>query len=148
MWGAVLLVLLLAYVTAGTLVFQETRRQLVTLEDRLQAPSAVHPWGTDAVGRDILARTIYGGQISLLIGVASVAVMLVVGVTIGAVSGYYGGWVDSVLMRFTEAMLNIPQLFLLIVAAKYLGDKIANFPVLRPRIQRQRGGHRRHHRAR
>jgi peptide/nickel transport system permease protein len=54
-------------------------------------------------------------------------VALVAGVAIGAVSGYYGGWIDSILMRFTEAMLCIPQLFLLIVAAKYLGDKIRNF---------------------
>jgi peptide/nickel transport system permease protein len=130
MWGAVLLLLLLAYVTAGMLVFQERDANFVRLEERLRAPSAVHPWGTDAVGRDILARTVYGGQISLLIGVASVAVMLVVGVTVGSVSGYYGGWIDSLLMRFTEAMLNIPQLFLLIVAAKYLGDKVANFQFL------------------
>jgi len=89
----------------------------------------MHPWGTDAVGRDILARTVYGGQISLLIGAAAVAVMLLVGVTIGAISGYYGGWIDSLLMRFTEAMLNIPQLFLLIIASKYLGDKVPNFRV-------------------
>jgi len=130
MWGAVLLLLLLAFVTAGMLVFQEKDANFVRLEERLQAPSSVHPWGTDAVGRDILSRTVYGGQISLLIGVASVAVMLVVGVTIGALSGYYGGWVDSLLMRFTEAMLNIPQLFLLIVAAKYLGDKVPNFRFL------------------
>ena len=59
---------------------------------KLRPPSAAHPWGTDAVGRDILARTIYGGQISLLIGLAAVAVALVVGVTVGALSGYYGGW--------------------------------------------------------
>jgi peptide/nickel transport system permease protein len=129
MWGAVLLLLLLAYVTAGMLVFGEQDANRVRLEERLQAPSSLHPWGTDAVGRDVLARTVYGGQISLLIGVASVVVMLVVGVTIGAVSGYYGGWIDSLLMRFTEAMLNIPQLFLLIIAAKYLGDKVPNFQV-------------------
>jgi len=82
------------------------------------------------VGRDILARTIYGGQISLVIGVLAVIVSLVIGTLVGAFSGYYGGVLDSLLMRFTEAMMNIPQLFLLIVAAKYLSDKIHNFELL------------------
>ena len=114
---------------------------------KLHGPSRAHPFGTDAIGRDILARTIYGGQISLLIGLAAVSVALVVGVTMGALSGYYGGWIDGILMRFTEAMLNIPQLFLLIVAAKYLGDKVHNFQAVRARVQRQRHRHHRHHRA-
>jgi peptide/nickel transport system permease protein len=127
MFGLGLIVLLIVYVVGGAFVFPEKFANYVNTGIKLQAPSPAHPFGTDAVGRDILARTIYGGQISLLIGLAAVFVSLVAGVAIGAVSGYYGGWVDSVLMRFTEAMLNIPQLFLLIVAAKYLGDKIHNF---------------------
>jgi peptide/nickel transport system permease protein len=125
--GTVVLLLLLTFVLGGSLAFREKYANLVNLDIRLQAPSAEHLWGTDAVGRDILARAVYGGQISLLIGSAAVAVALVVGIAFGALSGFYGGWVDSLLMRFTEAMLNIPQLFLLIVAAKYLGDKVANF---------------------
>jgi peptide/nickel transport system permease protein len=127
MFGLGLIVLLTVYVVGGAFVFPEKFANYVNTGIKLQAPSPVHPFGTDAVGRDILARTVYGGQISLLIGLAAVFVSLVAGVAIGAVSGYYGGWVDSILMRFTEAMLNIPQLFLLIVAAKYLGDKIHNF---------------------
>jgi peptide/nickel transport system permease protein len=127
MFGLGLIVLLIVYVVGGAFVFPEKFANYVNTGIKLQAPSPAHPFGTDAVGRDILARTVYGGQISLLIGLAAVFVSLVAGVVIGAVSGYYGGWVDSILMRFTEAMLNIPQLFLLIVAAKYLGDKIHNF---------------------
>ena len=127
MLGLLLLLLLLVFSVGGSLIFQEKFANLVNLEIRLHGPSRAHPWGTDAVGRDILARAIYGGQISLLIGAAAVGVALVVGVAIGALSGYYGGWVDGLLMRFTEAMLNIPQLFLLIIAAKYLGGKVANF---------------------
>jgi len=127
MFGLILLVLLIAYVVGGSFVFTEKYANFVNTGIKLRAPSPAHPWGTDAVGRDILARTIYGGQISLLIGLAAVIVALVVGVAIGALSGYYGGWIDSILMRFTEAMLCIPQLFLLIVAAKYLGDKVHNF---------------------
>lgn len=127
MFGLLLLILLIVYVVGGSFVFTEKYANFVNTGIKLRGPSSAHPWGTDAVGRDILARTIYGGQISLLIGLAAVIVALVVGVTIGAVAGYYGGWIDSILMRFTEAMLCIPQLFLLIVAAKYLGDKIHNF---------------------
>jgi len=130
MFGLGLIVLLIVYVVGGAFVFPEKFANYVNTGIKLQGPSPAHPFGTDAVGRDILARTVYGGQISLLIGLAAVSVALVVGVTVGALSGYYGGWIDGILMRFTEAMLNIPQLFLLIVAAKYLGDKIHNFQLL------------------
>ncbi|HLE28288.1 MAG TPA: ABC transporter permease, partial [Anaerolineales bacterium] len=91
---------------------------------RLQPPSAQHVFGTDVIGRDIFARTIYGGQISLLIGGAAALMAVIVGTLAGVVAAYYGGWVDSLLMRFTEAMLNIPTLFLLIVTAKFFGGKL------------------------
>lgn len=88
---------------------------------KLQPPSAEHPFGTDVIGRDILARTVYGGQISMLIGISAAIVQVLVGTLIGAIAAYYGGVIDSILMRFTEAMLNIPSLFLLIIGARFLG---------------------------
>lgn len=91
---------------------------------KLQAPSWQHPFGTDAIGRDILARTIYGGQISLTIGLAAASTGVVVGALVGVIAGYYAGWVDNLLMRFTEAMLSIPSLFLLLVAAKLLAGEL------------------------
>ncbi len=91
---------------------------------KLQGPSQEHIFGTDAIGRDIFARTIYGGQISLLIGLTATLVEVVLGTLVGVVAAYYGGWVDSLLMRFTEAMLTIPSLFLLIVMAKFFGGKL------------------------
>ena len=97
---------------------------------RLQPPSREHPMGTDTVGRDIMARTIWGGQISLAIGFLAMLVMLVVGVLIGATAGFYGGWLDSVLMRFTEAVFVIPQLFLLLVMARYFSGKIPDITIL------------------
>lgn len=97
---------------------------------KLQAPSAAHPFGTDTIGQDILARTIYGGQISLLIGVSAALIEVILGTIVGSIAAYYGGWVDNVLMRFTEAMLNIPSLFLLIVAAKFLGGTIPELTLL------------------
>jgi len=126
-FGLFLLAALVVYVVGGSLVFSEEYANYNDTSIRLQLPSSEHPFGTDVVGRDILARTIYGGQISLTIGFAAVMVSVCVGTLIGAFAGYYGGMVDGILMRFTEAMLNIPQLFLLIVASKYLADKIHNF---------------------
>ncbi len=75
-------------------------------------------------------RIIYGGQISLFIGILAVVVEVTLGTVIGATAGFFGGWVDAVLMRFTEAMLAIPSLFLLIVLAKFLGRNIPTFSIL------------------
>jgi len=128
--GVVMLFLLVLYAVGGTALFTESYANYTETGIRLLPPSRVHPFGTDTVGRDILARTVYGGQISLLIGLFAVVVEVVIGVLIGAIAGYYGGWIDSLLMRFTEAMFNIPQLFLLLVMAKFFGNKIATINLL------------------
>lgn len=96
----------------------------------LKPPSAEHPFGTDQPARDVLARTIYGGQISLLIGLTAVLLEVFLGVLIGSLAGYYGGLIDSLLMRFTEAMFCIPQLFLLLVMAKFFAGRIPNIALL------------------
>ena len=96
----------------------------------ISPPSLDHPFGTDTIGRDALARTIYGGQISLIIGLLAVLIENIIGITIGALAGYYGGKVDALLMRFTEAMLNIPEIFLLIVMAKFFGGKVPELNLL------------------
>lgn len=143
MLGVGMLFLLILYVSLGGIVFakgycaplgQELRYEAwancADTSQVRQAPSRLYPFGTDSIGRDILSRTIYGGQISLLIGVAAALVQVILGTLIGAIAAYYGGWVDSLLMRFTEAMLNIPSLFLLIVAAKFFGGKLPNINFL------------------
>lgn len=94
---------------------------------KLQPPSADHIFGTDVIGRDIFARTVYGGQISLLIGISAAIFEVFLGALIGALAAYYGGWVDNLLMRFTEAMLNIPSLFLLIIGARFFGGGLPTF---------------------
>ena len=88
---------------------------------KLMPPSREHPFGTDVIGRDILARTVYGGQISVMIGIFAVCVEILIGTTIGSIAAFYGGWLDSLLMRITEAMLIIPSLFLLMIGARYMG---------------------------
>ena len=128
--GLIVLVLLVFYALAGALVFSEKYSNFNETSLRLQAPSAKHPFGTDSIGRDVLARTIYGGQISLLIGLTAVVVETFLVILVGALAGYYGGVVDSILMRITEAMLNIPEIFLLIVMAKYFGGKIPELDIL------------------
>ena len=90
----------------------------------MQAPAANHFFGTDSNGRNVFNRIIYGGQISLFIGVLAVALEVSIGTLLGGIAAYYGGWVDAVIMRFTEAMLSIPSLFLLIVLSKFLGHNI------------------------
>ena len=124
MAGVVILILLFLYAFGGSIVFSEADANFTETGNRLAPPSAAHPFGTDTIGRDILARTIYGGQISLLIGVAAVVVMVIIGVLIGAISGFSGGATDAVLMRFTEAVLTVPSLFLLLVMAKFFGGRI------------------------
>jgi peptide/nickel transport system permease protein len=128
--GGVALLCLVLYAFGGALFYSEFDANLNDTGNALLAPSPSHPFGTDHIGRDVLARTIYGGQISLLIGLAAVLLELVIGVLVGALAGYYGGWVDSILMRFTEAVFNIPQLFLLIVMAKFFGGRIPQIELL------------------
>ncbi|MGD8463040.1 MAG: ABC transporter permease [Anaerolineae bacterium] len=130
MAGAIMLILMVLYTLGGTLFFTEEYANYTELTGRLEPPSREHPFGTDTVGRDILARTIYGGQISLMIGLAAVVVEVFAGVLVGALAGYYGGTLDSLLMRFTEAMFNIPQLFLLLVMARFFGNKVPNVQFL------------------
>ena len=121
---------LVLYVTVGALFFSERDANQVDLRQKMSAPSMTHPFGTDMAGRDILARTVYGGQISIIIALLAVVVAVSAGVLIGAVAGYFGGNTDSVLMRFTEAMFNIPQLFLLIVLAKFFGGQTPTYTLM------------------
>ncbi|MBN1581368.1 MAG: ABC transporter permease [Anaerolineae bacterium] len=128
--GAGLLLLIVLYVTVGALFFSEQFANRNDMKARLQPPSLAHPFGTDGTGRDILARTVYGGQISIIIGMLAVIVSVTMGVVVGALSGFYGGIVDAILMRLTEAMFTIPQLFLLIILGKMLAGKIPKFTFL------------------
>lgn len=130
MVGGIFLCLLILYSFGGGLVMSEDYANYTNPELRLSPPSAVHPFGTDTVGRDVFARTIFGGQISMIIGILAVLIETSLGILIGAIAGYYGGKIDSILMRFTEAMLNIPELFLLIVMAKFFGNKIPDIHIM------------------
>ncbi len=127
--GMISFALLILFVIVGSFIITEDVANAVDLQVRLSVPSQAHLMGTDETGRDIFARIIHGGQISLFVGFTSVILSVVLGTLIGGLSGYFGGWVDTILMRFTEAMLSIPQLFLLIVLGKFIGRNIDSITI-------------------
>lgn len=94
---------------------------------RYQAPSLAHPMGTDALGRDLLTRVLYGGRISLLVGLSVMVITLLIGVPVGAIAGFFGGQVDNILMRITDAALSLPSLLVLILLSAILREVDAPF---------------------
>jgi peptide/nickel transport system permease protein len=96
----------------------------VSILDIYQAPSAVHPLGTDDGGKDVLSSLMYGARVSLLVGFAAAAIALVIGGLVGIVAGYRGGWVGSLLMRITDFFLVIPDLALQIVLVAIIGPSL------------------------
>jgi peptide/nickel transport system permease protein len=91
-----------------------------------QAPSAEHWFGTDEIGRDVLSRVVWGTRASLLAGVVSVSISLLLGVPIGLTAGFVGGWVDGLISRITDAFLACPFLILAIALAAFLGPSLSN----------------------
>jgi len=91
---------------------------------RFKGPSLEHRFGTDEMGRDVFARIVYGGRISLSVGTAAMILAITLGSLIGAVAGFWGGAIDAVLMRITESMLSIPVFFFVIVTLAILGSSL------------------------
>ena len=96
----------------------------------LQGPSASHWFGTDQLGRDVLSRMIWGAQISLKVGFVSTGIAILIGTILGAVAGYYGRWVDAVIMRFVDIMLCFPTFFLILAVIAFLEPSIWNIMVI------------------
>ncbi|MBW1713681.1 MAG: ABC transporter permease, partial [Deltaproteobacteria bacterium] len=96
----------------------------------LEAPSLSHPLGTDELGRDVLARMIYGAQISLKVGFVAVGIATLIGIVLGALAGYYSGWVDSVIMRLVDIMLCFPAFFLILAVIALLEPSIWNIMIV------------------
>lgn len=98
----------------------------VDLRARLQPPSAEHWFGTDMTGRDIFARVLYGGRISILVGLGSALLAAVVGVGIGCYTGYKGGWIDIIALRVSEIFMSFPQLILVLMLVAIVGQSLVN----------------------
>lgn len=93
-------------------------------------PSWQHWMGTDGLGRDVLSRMLFGGRISLLVGLVAVGISTVIGIILGAIAGYYRGWVDTFIMRLVDVMLSIPSFFLILAVIAFLTPSIINVMIV------------------
>ena len=100
------------------------------LRAMLQPPSAEHWFGTDRTGRDIFARVLYGGQVSILVGLGSAILAAIIGVAIGVYSGYVGGWLDWIAMRISEIFMSFPQIILVLLLVAILGQSLINLMLI------------------
>ncbi len=120
----IFLILILAAIAAPVLTPYDPEK--LKLVDALIHPNLAHPLGTDHLGRDMLARILYGGRLSLMIGFLAVGIGLVVGMPLGAVSGYYGGWVDMLVQRIADVLLSFPSILLALALVAALGVGLRN----------------------
>jgi len=121
--GLIVLTLMVLMVTLGPLVWKIAINE-IDFSARLQTPTRAHPFGTDDLGQDIFARMLYGGRISLAVGLAAMLMAMLVGVTIGAVAGISRGAVDAALMWLTDLFLSLPQLPLLLILIYLFRDTL------------------------
>ncbi len=123
--GVVLLVLIVGAALAAPLLARHD--PLATApRDRIQGPSLEHPFGTDDLGRDLWSRVLYGGRLSLRAGFVAVAIAVLGGVVVGLVAGYYGRWVDMLLMRLADVLMAMPGILLTMVFIFSLGPTLTN----------------------
>ena len=120
MLSLVLLIAVHLLVFAGPFVWTISPQATDPLHT-LSPATAGHPLGTDDLGRDELSRMLQGGQVTLLVGFAAMATAVAVGLLVGALAGFYGGWADTLLMRLTDAMMAIPSFFLIVLAVTVIG---------------------------
>ncbi len=121
--GAAILVVMVLAVVAGPLVYRVPIDE-IDFRAKLQSPSRAHPFGTDDLGQDLLARMLYGGRISLAVGVTAMLIAITIGTAIGAISGYVGGVADHTFMRITDLFLALPQLPLLLLIVYLFRDAL------------------------
>jgi len=122
--GAVILFFFLVSALPGLFASHPPNR--IDIVNILRPPSAAHPLGTDDLGRDVLARVVYGARVSLKVGFVAVGIATALGLFVGLLSGFYGGWVDAVLMRFVDMMLCFPTFFLILSVIAFLEPSIWN----------------------
>jgi peptide/nickel transport system permease protein len=126
MAGAIILLVLTASALLAPLLSGGNDPYKVDISSYRQGPKAGHPLGTDSSGRDVMARLLTAGQVSLSVGVVAVTIYTVIGTILGSFSGYYGGKVDAIIMRLADIVLSFPSLILIITVVSVLGPSIYN----------------------
>jgi peptide/nickel transport system permease protein len=129
MAGALIVVLLFAVALLASYI-SPYDPGAINIKIVLQEPSPEHLFGTDALGRDVLSRMIWGSRISLLVGFVAVGIASLIGVFLGALAGYYGRWVDNLIMRFVDIMLCFPTFFLILAVVAFLEPSIWNIMII------------------
>jgi ABC-type dipeptide/oligopeptide/nickel transport system permease subunit len=124
------LLAVLMLVCVGTTMWTASAMRESNLDHTRAPPSAAHPFGTDELGRGLLARTLYGGMISLSLGVLAAAIAVVIGTAYGVVAGYTGGRIDALMMRFVDLVYALPSLLLVMLLTVSLGAWLERIPWL------------------
>lgn len=128
MAGAAIVLIMFVLAMAAPLLGRDPGA--IDIAQRLQPPGWQHLLGTDDLGRDVLARILYGARISLLVGFVAVGIATLIGIVLGALAGYYGRWVDTLLMRFVDIMLCFPTFFLILAVIAFLDPSIWNIMII------------------
>lgn len=124
--GIIIVLIATALFASYIAPYPEQGRGLSNLSERLMPPSLKHPFGTDNLGRDIFSRIIFGTRISLKAAVIVVLFVIIIGVPLGLIAGYFGGKMDEIIMRFADMILAFPSLLLAIVIVAFLGPSLIN----------------------
>ncbi|MFF2019581.1 ABC transporter permease [Paenibacillus sp. NPDC058177] len=129
--GVAALILLLLFTLASVFAFLSGHDpNELNVMARLTPPGAEHWFGTDDFGRDYFARALYGGRVSLLVGFTAMIIATGIGVTVGVISGYFGGWLDNLLMRMLDVILSIPTFLILLLLSVFLKPSVGNIIVI------------------
>lgn len=124
------LIVLLMFLLAGLASLLPGDPAAINVKQALLPPGAAHLLGTDDLGRDVLLRMLYGARISLLVGFVAVGISTLIGIMAGALAGFYGGWIDSIIMRFVDIMLCFPTFFLILAVIAFLDPSIWNIMIV------------------
>jgi len=123
-------IILIMFLMAAVASFSSIDPAAIDISQSLLPPSIAHPLGTDDLGREVLVRMLYGARISLLVGFVAVGISTIIGIILGSLAGYYGGWVDALVMRFVDIMLCFPTFFLILAVIAFLDPSIWNIMIV------------------
>lgn len=129
LFGGIVILFMLTIAILAPLIASHDPTE-IDIENALVGPSLGHILGTDQLGRDIYSRMVFGSRISLTIGFVAVGIAAVIGITLGSIAGYFGGKIDSIIMRFVDIMLCFPSFFLILAVVAIIGPNIYNIMIV------------------